>query len=528
MPVDRDAPSAPLRSDAPSAPPPHHDPTQLLRSEDAASGEELGTVVISDEPAVREAVRRARSAAHAWAQAPLASRVAQVRQASERLLAESDEVLRLLQRESGMTRTEALALELLPAVHRAQWAAGEAAAALGEERGHPHLHPHRDLIVRRRARGVVAVCAPWNAPLAMPLAAVFDALLAGNGVVLKPSRSTPLALRAAREVLVRRGIPRDLVTIVHGGAPVGEALVSAGVDRVVFAGSEESGKRLALQCAARLIPATLELASTAPGIVCRDAPLGRTVPAVVAARFAYAGQRRASLQRLFVHASRYDEVCAALTDAIRSLRPGDPTWTTTDVGPVKRARNGDRLEEQLADALRHGATIATGGGRLGNGRIFEPTLVLGCTPEMRLLREVVTGPVLSVMRVEDEHAAAAFASHPPPGPIAYVFTDDEDRAEDLAARVPAGCVAVNDALVAESLPDAPFGADAPRGIGRSGGLESLRDMARAQVLAVSPFNVPERALHWPPYSSTREAAVARLARAMHGRFAVLGAIADLW
>lgn len=531
MPVDCEYPSPPPNTDAPpapSAPPTPGDPSQILLSEDVASGEPLGSVALSDEGAVREAIRRARNAAAQWARTPIEARVEQVRRASERLLSESDEVVHLLQRECGMTRTEALALEILPAVHRAQWAAAEAARALSDERGHPHLHPHRDLIVRQRARGVVAVLAPWNAPLAMPLAATFDALLAGNGVVLKPSRSTPLTLRAAREILVRRGIPRDLVTIVQGGAPVGETLAAAGVDRVVYAGSEDSGKRLALSCAARLIPVTIELAASAPGIVCRDAPMGRTVPAVIAARFAHAGQRRVALQRLFVHGSRYDEFCAALVEAVKALRPGDPGWSTTDVGPLKRARNLDRCEAQIADAVAHGATLAAGGGRVGNGRILEPSLLLGCTPEMRVMREVVTGPVLPVMRVDDENAAAAFASHPAPGAMAYVFTDDEARAEALAERIPAGCVAVNDALVAESMPDAPFGADAPQGIGRTGALGALREMARPQAFAVSPFNVPDRALHWPPYSSAREAAVTRLARALYGRYAILGTIADLW
>lgn len=528
MPVDCEVPSPPPITDAPSAPPSPGDPSQILLSEDVASGEPLGSVALSDEGSVREAIRRARSAAAQWSRLPVEARADHVRRASERLLAESDEVVHLLQRECGFTRTEALSLELLPAVHRAQWAAAEAARALAEERGHPHLHPHRDLVVRQRARGVVAVFSPWNAPLAMPLAATFDALLAGNGVVLKPSRSTPLTLRAAREILVRRGIPRDLVTIVQGGAPVGETLASSGVDRVIYAGSEDSGKRLALACAARLIPTTLELAASAPGIICRDAPLGRTIPAVIAARFAHAGQRRASLQRLFVHGALYDGVSAALTEAVKNLRPGDPGWSTTDVAPLKRARNLDRCEALIADALRHGATLAAGGGRLGNGRILEPTLLLGCTPEMRVLREVVAGPVLPVMRVEDENAAAAFASHPPPGPMAYVFTDDEARAEALAERIPAGCVAVNDALVAESMPDAPFGSDAPQGVGRSGAIGALREMARPQSFAVSPFNVPDRALHWPPYSAAREAALTRLAKALYGRYALLGSIADLW
>lgn len=528
MPVDCETPSPPIPSDAPSAPPPSREAAQILESYDASTGAALGAVGLSSEADVHEAVRRARSAAAQWSALPIAARAEQVRRAGERLLDDEAELVSLLQRECGMTRTEALSLELLPAAHRAQWAAGEAAAALGDAEGHPHLHPHRDLLIRRRACGVVAVCSPWNAPLAMPLGSLFDALLAGNGVVLKPSRSTPLVLRAARESLVRRGIPRDLVTIVYGGAPVGEALIGAAVDRVVYAGSEASGRRLALQCAARLIPATLELSSSTPGIVCRDAPLGRSVAAIVAARFAHAGQRRTALQRLFVHASRYDEFCAALTSAVRDLRPGEAQWTTTDVGPVKRPRNLDALEEQLADAIRHGATLAAGGERLGGGRIYAPTLLLGCAPEMRVLREVVTGPVLAVMRVDDEHAATAFASHPAPGPLAYVFTDDEERARELCARLPAGCVSVNDALLAESLPEAPFGADAPRGLGRRGGVDGLREMTRAQVIAVSPFNLPERALHWPPYSAAREAAVRRLGRALHGRYALLGRLADLW
>jgi acyl-CoA reductase-like NAD-dependent aldehyde dehydrogenase len=528
MPVDCEKPSVPLPSDAPSAPPAAHDPAQILVSEDAATGMALGEVTLSDEGAAREAVRRARSAVAQWSALSVGERAEQVRRAGERLLDDAPELTRMLQRECGMTRTEALALELLPAVHHARWAADEAEEAFGDREGHPSLHPHRDLLIRQRPHGVVAVCSPWNAPLALPLGALFDALLGGNGVVLKPSRSAPLTLRAARESLVRRGIPRDLVTIAYGGAPVGETLISSGVDRVVYAGSEASGRRLALQCAARLIPLTLDLASSAPGVVCRDAPLGRTVAAVIAARFAHAGQRRASLQRLFVHASRWKDVTEALTEAVRELRPGDPGWTTTDVGPVKRPRNLDLLEEQIADALRHGATIAAGGERLGNGRLYAPTLLLGCTPDMRVLREVVTGPVLPVMRVDDEHAATAFASHPSPGPVAYVFTDDEDRARELAARIPAGCVVVNDALVAEGLPDAPWGADAPRGMGRRGGADAMRAMARSQVVATSPFNLPERALHWPPYSAAREAAVHRLSRALHGRYALLGALADLW
>lgn len=525
---DADPGPAAMNSDAPSHPPDAHDPAQILQSEDASTGAVLGALALSNESAVREAVRRARSASTAWASRPLAERLKVVRGAADRLLEETDTLVPLLQRECGLTRTEALALELLPAVHHAQWAALEAERCLGSVSRHPHLRPHRDLFIVQRPRGVVAVCSPWNAPLAFALRAVFDALIAGNGVVLKPSRSTPLVLRAARETLVRQGIPRDLLTIVYGGAPVGELLLNAGVDRMIFAGSEPSGRRLALQCAARFVPATLDLMGSAPGIVCHDAPLARTVAAVVAARFAHAGQRRSTLQRLYVHTRRYDEVTAALLDAVRELRPGEPQWTTTDLGPVKRSRDLDRLEAQIADAARHGATLATGGERLGNGRLYAPTLLLGCTPEMRVMHEVVVGPALAVMRVDDERAATTFASHPSPGALAYLFTDDEDRAHELAPRIPAGCIAVNDALVAEGLPDLPFGAAGRLGAGRRGGHEGLREMAHPQVLAMSPFNLPERALHWPPYSAARESAVTKLGQAMHGRFSILGSIADLW
>src|SRR6185369_7724024 len=197
-----------------------------------------------------------------------------------------------------------------------------------------HLLKTRASYVHYVPRGVVGIIAPWNFPFSIPMGEVVMALLAGNGVVLKPSEMTPLIAMKAKELFDASGLPADLLQVVTGRGETGAALIDAGIDYCVFTGSTATGRRVAAACGERLIPVTLELGGKAPAIICADADLARTARALAWGAFANSGQVCVSVERVYAHESVYDELVSKVVDVVRGLRQGDPSRGEVDVGAM--------------------------------------------------------------------------------------------------------------------------------------------------------------------------------------------------
>jgi aldehyde dehydrogenase (NAD+) len=328
----------------------------------------------------------------------------------------------------------------------------------------------------REPRGVVAAIVPWNSPLGLAIWRLAPALAAGNTVVLKPSELAPMPILSLMDLIAEAGFPPGVVNCVTGTGPdTGASLVDhPGVDVVGFTGSTATGRRVAEAAGRRLVPASLELGGKSANIVFADADLDAAAIQACVGCFVNTGQQCIAGSRLLVEASIHDEFVERVTAFARTFTVGDPLEPTTQMGPLISETQLQRVLGFMDDA-RSSASIVLGGERLGgdlaDGYFVPPTVVAGVRNDMRVAREEIFGPVLSVIPFADEEDALAIANDTDYGLAGGVWTNDLSRAHRVARRIQAGTVWVNAWLAVN--PQTPFGGYKASGLGREGGREAL-------------------------------------------------------
>jgi succinate-semialdehyde dehydrogenase/glutarate-semialdehyde dehydrogenase len=334
------------------------------------------------------------------------------------------------------------------------------------------------------------------------MSSVVEALIAGNAVVVKPSEVAPLVMLKAKEIYDSTGLPEDLLSVVIGGGLTGQALIEAGIQRLVFTGGVETGRHVAAACGQKLVPCTLELGGKAPLVACEDCDVERTARANVFGAFANAGQACNSVERVYAHESIYATLLDRVQELVGDLRQGDPARDYVDVGAIIFPKQIDIAMQHIEDALRKGARLVCGGRRRpGTGQFFEPTVLAECDHSMRVMREEIFGPVVPLMKVASDDEAVRLANDSHLGLNAYVFTRDRAKGQQLAARIEAGSVIVNDVLANYVTAEAPFGGIKQSGYGRVHGDDSLRDMCDVKLVSVDRIRPPSSDPLWYPYTA---------------------------
>jgi len=474
-------------------------PAGRIVSINPATGVPLGDVPDMSAEQIKAAVARARAAQQAWGELGVAERCRRVARFGDVLMERSDEVIELIVKEGGKTRLEALGTEVAVVADLTRYFVKHAARALAPESIPLHLMRHRASYVHYVPRGVIAVIAPWNFPFSIPMGEVVMSLIAGNGVVLKPSEMTPLIGLKAKELADAAGIPVDLFQVVTGRGPAGAALIDSGVDYVVFTGSVATGKKVGAACGERLIPCTLELGGKAPAIVCADADLSRAAQAIVWGGFANSGQVCCSVERVYAHENIHDELVRRIVDETRTLRQGDASAGEVDVGAMTWDKQVDNVERLVDDAVKRGAQVETGGKRAtGPGLFFEPTVLTRCTQDMDIMRKEIFGPAIPIMKVATEEEGVRLANDSNLGLNAYVFSRDTHKARRIAERVEAGTVMINDVLNTFACPETPWGGVKMSGIGRTHSVIGLRDLCQLRHVNYDRIALP-REIWWYPY-----------------------------
>ena len=337
-------------------------PDNVIVSRNPATGEAIGQVPVATADDVRAAILRARTAQTSWGALPIAERARRVMAFRDEIVTRAEEIIDVIVKEGGKTRQEALGMEVLLVVDLADYFCKRAEKILAPRPITLHLLKHRRSYLHYVPRGVVGIIAPWNFPFSIPMGETIMSLIAGNGVVLKPSDVTPLVAMKAKELYDACGLPKDLFQVVTGRGPTGAAVIEAGVDQVLFTGSVTTGRKVAAACGERLIPCTLELGGKAAAVVCADADLERAANAIVWGGFANSGQVCASVERVYAHEAVHDELVARVVEKTKQLRQGDPTGDV-DVGAMTWDKQLEIVEERVQQAVSAGAKIATGGRR---------------------------------------------------------------------------------------------------------------------------------------------------------------------
>ena len=491
-----------------------------LESFNPATGELVGAVETIGPDDVQAVVDDGARVQPFWAQLSLADRAAYMRRAAAVLVDDLDEVAELLTREQGKPLVESYAMELIPTIDALRWCASAGPRILADERipyPQPFLKTKRSFF-SYEPLGVVGVIAPWNYPWSIPFGEVAIALMAGNGVVLKPASLTPLLGERIQRVFDDAGFPDGLVRTVHGGGAIGQALCEASTAKIFFTGSVEVGRGVGEICAQRLKGCVLELGGKDPQIVCADADLENAVSGFVWGAFANAGQTCSGIERTYV----VDEVADRFLDGIRReaerLRVGDPLAWDTEIGPMVSSQQAEVVSDLVDDALGAGAERVTGGPREVpgySGRFIAPTVLAGVEDEMRIMREEIFGPVAPVIVVEDEAEALARANDSRFGLGASVWTRDRAKGERMARRIESGMVWINDHSYSHGALQCSWGGVKESGLGRSHSKFGFYECVNVKLVAWEPGLT--RDFWWQPYDRTLGTALRSSARLLYGR-----------
>jgi succinate-semialdehyde dehydrogenase/glutarate-semialdehyde dehydrogenase len=339
--------------------------------------------------------------------------------------------------------------------------------------------------VHHRPRGVIGIIAPWNYPFTLAVSDALPALVAGNGVVLKPDALTPLSALWAAGLLEEAGLPAGLLQVVTGrGAELGTPLIE-GTDFVMFTGSTATGRKVAAQCGERLMSCAMELGGKNALLVLPDAPLGRAVPGAVQGISSNGGQLCISVERVYVHDAIYDAFVPRLVERLETLRLGPSLTFSDDMGSLTSGDQLAKIAAHVDDAVSKGAEVLAGGrARPDLGPYFyEPTLLTGVTEEMELCRAETFGPVAAVHRCSSVDEMVARANDSEYGLNASVWTRDVKAGREVAARIEAGTVNVNEAYAATWASAAPMGGWKESGLGRRHGRHGLVKYTASQTVA---------------------------------------------
>jgi succinate-semialdehyde dehydrogenase/glutarate-semialdehyde dehydrogenase len=447
-----------------------------------ATGEAIGAVPKLGAAETRQAIDAAARAFGAWSKTTAKERASVMRRWFDLMIANRDDLARLMTTEQGKPLAEARG-EVTYAASFLEWFGEEAKRVYGDTI--PGHQADKRLIVIKQPIGVVACITPWNFPLAMITRKAGPAIAAGCTVVLKPASQTPLSALALAELAQRAGLPKGVLNVITGSATEigGELTSNPAVRKLSFTGSTETGKLLMAQCASTVKKISLELGGNAPFIVFDDADLDAAVEGAIASKYRNSGQTCVCANRIFVQDGVYDAFATKLADAVRTLRPAPGLDAAATQGPLIDDRAVKKVEEHISDALSKGARVVVGGRRhaLG-GRFFEPTVLADVTPSMVIAHEETFGPVAPLFRFRTDEEAIALANDTPFGLAAYFYGRDVGRVWRVAEALESGMVGVNTGIISTEV--APFGGVKESGLGREGSKYGIEEFLEIKYVCL--------------------------------------------
>ncbi len=446
---------------------------------------------------VARAVASAREGFREWSRTPAPARGLVLKRAGDLLSRRKDSLARAMTREMGKVLEETRG-DVQEAIDTAYYAASEGRRLFG--RTVPSELRDKWAMSFRRPIGVFGIITPFNFPLAIPSWKIFPALACGNAVVFKPAEDVPHSAHLFVEILLEAGVPAACLQLVHGrGEAVGEALVAhPEVAGISFTGSTETGRRIGEVCGRMHKRLSLEMGGKNAQIVMPDADMGLALDGALWGGFGTTGQRCTATSRLLLHRSIHDAFVERLVEEAGALRLGDGLLEETEVGPLINEVARDKIERYMEVARDEGAELVLGGGRpdheeLADGWFFQPTILTGVTPAMRVAREEIFGPVVSVLAFDELEEAFAINNDVPYGLSSALYTRDVQAAFRAIETLENGITYVNAPTIGAEA-HLPFGGVKQTGNGhREGGWEVYEFYSETKVAYVDYSGKLQRA-----------------------------------
>ena len=452
----------------------------MLPVTNKATGDTIAKVPSFGEAETRSAIAAAHDVLPAWSKLLAKERSKIVRRWFDLMVEHADELALLLTSEQGKPLAEAKG-EILYAAGFVEFFAEEAKRVYGETI--PTFKADARIVCIKQPVGVVAAITPWNFPAAMITRKVAPALAVGCTVVCKPASETPLTALALAELGHRAGMPRGVFNVITGKASViGKELTGNALVRMLtFTGSTEIGRVLMAQCAPTIKKLGLELGGNAPFIVFDDADLDRAVAGAMASKYRNAGQTCVCANRIYVQDGVYARFAEKLAAEVKKMKVGAGTEDGVTTGPLINKAAIEKVEEHVADALKHGATIVLGGRRHSRGgNFYEPTILANVTQQMMVAREETFGPVAPLFKFKTEADVIAMANDTPFGLAAYFYARDVGRVWRVAEALECGIIGINEGIISNEV--APFGGYKQSGLGREGSHHGVEEFLETKYM----------------------------------------------
>lgn len=464
---------------------------------------ELDGTPLDDIPLI---VQRAREAQAEWAARPLYERRRTLKRLQEYVASNVDSIAKVVCQETGKPRMEAINADLMTSLSAIMYSV-EKMPSLFRPRGIGFgklsvmmKYLGRRSYIQPRPLGTVAIIAPWNYPFGIPFSQTVMAVAAGNAVVLKPSPETPFTGLEVQKAFIAAGIPKELVQVVLGDGGAGNALASSDVDRVIFTGSTEVGKKVMTAAAQRLSPVTMELGGKDPMVVMADADLLRAAAAAAWGCYVNAGQTCVCIKRIYVHESVYQMFLEMFSKNASRIKLGHG-WDDPEVGmgPLISESAVKNMEAQVARAVEQGGKVLFGGRRPDmKGHFFEPTAIVDVEQSSDIVQKETFGPIVAVLPFRTDEEAITLANDSSYALSGSVWTSDLVKGRSMAERMSGGTVNVNNVGYTFGLASTPWGGRKDSGFGRTHGDEGFSELLEPHHVHVDRGRFA-RELWWHPY-----------------------------
>lgn len=464
------------------------------------TGEALKELTPTSPSDVPQIYASAAAAQKQWAQTSVKDRNKKLSQLKDHLIRNQERVIKTVHEENGKPRIEALMHELIPIVSVISFLLDEGEDLLSEEEIPLRIMKHRRSIMIPEPLGTALVISPWNFPFSIPFSAVLMSIYCGNAVVFKPSEVTPLTGLLIQTLLDEVGIPKNLVQTVIGDGSIGPALIDAKPAKIFFTGSVATGKKIMSHASQYLIPVNLELGGKDPMVILSDANLDFTSSAALWGGYFNNGQACASVERIIVHESVADDFTKQLKDKLNKLRFGKQD--SEDLGPVTMPKQAQVYEKQLEQAHAKKLNFLVGGEIQTSPLTMKPTLVTGSQIEnSEIYEEETFGPAIALTTFKTLDEAITKANSLPYGLCASVFSENLPLAHEVARKIEAGTVNINEVAYTHGIAEVPWGGMKDSGFGKSHSKWGLHEFVQWKHIHFPKAGIPRfKSFWWFPYS----------------------------